>query len=148
MSARYPEPHPSTELTPAAIEARRLHGSPLAGTGIVDKQDRWAVWTHPDGSVIDFAGLALVRDVDSGEIIAKINAFTAHEDPIPVRIEQTRLISAAPDLLAALESTATMLAYEAKCHEESGDAKRRTYVDSIRAQLELARSAIRLARGE
>lgn len=57
------------------------------------------------------------------------------------------LIAAAPDLLAALKSTTLMLSYEATSHEESGDPKRRTYVESIRAQVALAREAIAKAEG-
>jgi hypothetical protein len=58
-----------------------------------------------------------------------------------------RLIAAAPALLAALEATASMLALEAKCHEESGDEKRRRYVEPIRGQVAAARTALARARG-
>ncbi len=50
-------------------------------------------------------------------------------------------------LVAALESTAHMLAYEAQSHEESGCPKRRTFVKSIREQVAIARQALAQAKG-
>ena len=49
------------------------------------------------------------------------------------------LAAAAPRLFEAAELGASMLAYEATCHEESGDAKRRTYVGPIRDAVERIR---------
>ncbi len=57
------------------------------------------------------------------------------------------LIAAAPDLLAVLNVTAAMLAFEAQCHEESGDEKRRKCAVTVRKQVEAARAVIDKAMG-
>jgi hypothetical protein len=49
-------------------------------------------------------------------------------------------------LRLALETTTTMLEFEAKSHEESGDEKRKRYVAPIRGQVALARKALALSR--
>lgn len=49
-------------------------------------------------------------------------------------------------LIRTLEVTALMLDFEATCHEESGDAKRRSYVPILRAQVAKARAEIDAAK--
>lgn len=79
-----------------------IHNSPRCRMTTTNETKPLAVWTRPDGSVMDFGGIAAVRDVESGEIIAKVNAFTANGDAIPARIAVAYLLAAAPDLLTAL----------------------------------------------
>lgn len=68
--------------------------------------------------------------------------------PLDPQHPDARVIGASKDLLACLKVTAAMLAYEAQCHEESGDPKRRSYVDPLRKQVEAAQQLIAKAKGE
>ena len=56
-----------------------------------------------------------------------------------------RLIAAAPKLLAVLEVTTAMLAFEAKCLEDRGEQDKAV---PVRGQVEVARAAIKAATSE
>lgn len=57
------------------------------------------------------------------------------------------LIAESPALLAVLKTTVAMLAYEARCHRDSGDKKRQSYVQPLLDQVALATDIIAKAEG-
>jgi hypothetical protein len=75
-----------------------------------------------------------------GDVVSRALAQSATEPPD--EDDWDKIKKQRDTLLAELKVVVTMLAFEAKIHEESGDAKRRSYVAPIRAQVERTNTII------